>query len=140
VWDEADADHQAAGSKGKVISDIQAKTDNLPASPAPASEYDTEMARITADVATEAKQDIIESAITALNDISVANILAGTIEGSITVKKALAIVMAFVAGLTSGGGTTEIIFKNQADDTNRIKMTVDADGDRSSITIDTSDL
>ena len=53
---------------------VKAKTDNLPASPAPAneydteldanmstrapaSEYDTEMARITADVATEAKQD-----------------------------------------------------------------------------------
>jgi len=48
-----------SGVKG-VADAVQAKTDNLPASPAPASEYDTEMARITADVATEAKQDIID--------------------------------------------------------------------------------
>lgn len=42
------------------IQGVKDKTDNLPASPAPSSEYDTEMARITADVATEAKQDITD--------------------------------------------------------------------------------
>jgi hypothetical protein len=46
-----------------VVDAIKAKTDNIPASPAPASEYDTEMARITANVATEAKQDIIDTAV-----------------------------------------------------------------------------
>ena len=47
---------------------VKAKTDNLPASPAPASEYDTEMARITANVATEAKQDIIDTVVDAIKN------------------------------------------------------------------------
>lgn len=55
-----------------VVDAIKAKTDNLPATPAPAGEYDTEMARITADVATEAKQDTIIGYI----DTEVAAILA----------------------------------------------------------------
>ena len=43
-----------------VVDAVQAKTDLIGASVAPASEYDTEMARITANVATEAKQDVID--------------------------------------------------------------------------------
>jgi hypothetical protein len=47
-----------AGTSIVAISkQVKAKTDNIPASPAPSGEYDTEMARITANVATEAKQD-----------------------------------------------------------------------------------
>lgn len=63
---ELQGDWTNGGRLDLLIDAIKAKTDNLPASPAPASEYDTEMARITADVATEAKQDIID---THVNDI-----------------------------------------------------------------------
>lgn len=58
---ELQGDWTNGGRLDLIIDAIKAKTDNLPASPAPASEYDTEMARITADVATEAKQDIIDT-------------------------------------------------------------------------------
>lgn len=54
------------GSIDLLIDAIKAKTDNIPASPAPASEYDTEMVRITANVATEAKQDIIDTIVDAI--------------------------------------------------------------------------
>jgi len=46
----------------KAVADaIQAKTDLIGASVAPAGEYDTEMAYVTEAVATEAKQDIIDT-------------------------------------------------------------------------------
>jgi len=45
---------------------VQAKTALIGASVAPAAEYDTEMARLTADVATEAKQDIVDTVVDAI--------------------------------------------------------------------------
>lgn len=51
----------------KAVADaVQAKTDLIGASVAPASEYDTEMARVTANVATEAKQDIVDTVVDAV--------------------------------------------------------------------------
>jgi hypothetical protein len=72
----------------------------------------------------------------------VQDILAGNgiVEGTITQKQAQSIILAFVSGICEGGKTTEIIFKNNAGDTNRITMTVDKYGDRSNVTIDVSDL
>jgi hypothetical protein len=64
----------------------------------------------------------------------------GVIEGTITLKHALSIIMAFASGKCGGGKTTEIKFRNNADDTDRITMTVDKYGDRSNVTIDVSDL
>jgi len=62
------------------------------------------------------------------------------IEGTITLQKAISILLAFVAGKTNGGGSTEIKFRNQSDDTDRITMTVDTDGNRSAVTINVDDL
>lgn len=86
VWDEANADHVAAGSTGKALSDIntnaaaiKAKTDNLPSDPADASV----VAGLIAAV--EAKVDIIDdfldteiAAILAAVDTEVAAIKAKT--------------------------------------------------------------
>ena len=60
---ELQADWVDGGRLDLLIDAIKAKTDNIPASPAPANEYDTEMARVTANVATEAKQDIIDTVV-----------------------------------------------------------------------------
>jgi len=49
-----------------VVDAVQAKTALIGASVAPAAEYDTEMARLTADVATEAKQDIVDTVVDAI--------------------------------------------------------------------------
>ena len=209
---------------------VKAKTVNLPASPAPANEYDTEMAHITADVATEAKQDVIdgivddiksylidggridllldaiivdiaalnnvsiadvqtaltnqgytaaravllsnldatissiiaalvtvqadldnpdqykadvsalalEATVAALNNVSVNDILTAVIEGTITFEQMLRIFLARMAGKASGGGTTDIKFRDLADSKDRIDMTVDTNGDRSAVTLDGS--
>jgi len=71
-------------------------------------------------------------------DTEVATIVTatGAVEGTITLKQALSIILAACAGKSNGGGTTTIHFRNQADDKNRITATVDGDGNRSAITLD----
>ena len=76
--------------------------------------------------------------IAALNDITVAEMLAGIIEGALDLQEVLRIILSFVAGTTTGGNTTNPIFKSQDGGTDRIDMTVDSDGDRSSVTVDGS--
>jgi hypothetical protein len=80
------------------------------------------------------------SEITALNDITVANILAGVVEGTVTIKHAIAAILAFSAGTTDGANTTSLVFKNQAASKDRITMTVNTNGERSAVTLDVTDL
>ena len=63
-----------------------------------------------------------------------------TIEGAITLQAALSTILAALAGKVTGGGTDEITHRNQADDTDRLVMSVDTQGNRTSTTIDVSDL
>jgi hypothetical protein len=100
------------------VAAIKAKTDNLPADPA--------------------DQSAVEAAIAAISTITVADILAGVVEGSITLQQTLRVVLAFVAGKASGGGTAAPSFRDQADTKNRIALTVDESGNRSAVTLDLS--
>lgn len=68
--------------------------------------------------------------------ITVNDIFTGTIEGSINLQEALMLMLAFVAGEATGGGTTTVNFRNQADTKNRISYTVDEDGNRTAVTLD----
>ena len=72
--------------------------------------------------------------ITALNDISVADILAGETESGLTLKHAMQIITALALKAT-GGGTSSISFRNYGDTKNRLTMTVDEDGNRTAVTI-----
>jgi len=74
--------------------------------------------------------------IDALNNITVADILAGVIEGTITLQQSLRGLMATEFGKASGGDTTSIKFRNLADTKNRITETVDSNGNRTSVTLD----
>jgi hypothetical protein len=67
---------------------------------------------------------------------SVADILAGSVEGAITLAQALRAILAYVAGTASGGGTHTVTFSSQDGLTDRIVMTVDANGNRSSVVLD----
>lgn len=82
--------------------------------------------------------DVITSsalAASAVNEI-VAGLLAGVVEGTITVQQALMLVDAVLAGKASGGATTTMRYRNPADTKNRVTATVDADGNRSAVTLD----
>ena len=57
-------------------------------------------------------------------------------ETGITLRKAINIMLAALAGKSSGGGTATIKFRDQADGKDRITATVDADGNRTAITND----
>lgn len=72
--------------------------------------------------------------ITALNDITVADILAGETETGLTLKHAMQIITALALKAT-GGGTSSISFRNYGDTKNRLTMTVDEDGNRTAVTI-----
>lgn len=64
-------------------------------------------------------------------------VMAETVEGSLDLQAALQILLAVIAGKATGGGTTAITFRNTADDTNRVVMTVDTNGNRSSVVLTT---
>jgi hypothetical protein len=57
------------------------------------------------------------------------------IEGSITLRQALRVVLAALGGKLSGAGTTTITVRDANDTANRIVATVDADGNRSAVTL-----
>jgi hypothetical protein len=61
------------------------------------------------------------------------------IETGLTLRQALRVVTAAVAGKVSGAETTTITFRNaQADSKDRIVATVDANGNRTAVTLDVS--
>jgi len=87
------------------------------------------------DPPTDAEMD---AAFAALNDISVADVLAGTVEGSLTLQQVLRLALAALAGKSTGGGTTTVTFRDNADSKARITATVDASGNRTAMTLDGS--
>ena len=63
--------------------------------------------------------------------------LVNGIETSLTLRQAARVALAALAGKASGMATTTAVFRNaQADTKNRITATVDADGNRSAVTLD----
>lgn len=61
------------------------------------------------------------------------------VEGALTLKAALRIILAAVAGKSTGGGTATVRYRDNADAKDRIVATVAAGGNRSSVTLDGSD-
>ncbi|MCP5016114.1 MAG: hypothetical protein GY938_12715 [Ketobacter sp.] len=95
----------------------------------------------TDNAATEAKQDIIDAnvdaipaLIAALNDLSTTDIETITIETGYTLKEALQLIGAAVAGKLSGAATTTNTIRSLDDSADRITATVDTDGNRSAVT------
>jgi hypothetical protein len=60
------------------------------------------------------------------------------VEGTLTLRQLMKVFLAVLAGKSAGGGTLTITFRDNADSKNRISATVDANGNRSDVTIDAS--
>jgi hypothetical protein len=58
------------------------------------------------------------------------------IEGAYTLQDALKIILAYMGGKASGGGTTTVTFRDTGDTTDRVVQTVDANGNRSAVVLD----
>lgn len=80
--------------------------------------------------------DAVLAAIAALNNVSVANILGATVEGSTTLVQSLRLLNAALGGKASGLETTTAVYRDVGDSKDRITATVDADGNRSAVTLD----
>lgn len=74
----------------------------------------------------------------ALSAAAIDEIIDEVIEGTLTLRQVLRILLAEAVGKAAGGGTTSITFRDQADTKNRIAATVDASGNRSAVTLDAS--
>jgi len=64
------------------------------------------------------------------------NIHDEVIEGTLTFRKLMKILLAFAAGKSTGGGTATITFRDNADTKARITATADANGNRTAVTLD----
>jgi len=60
------------------------------------------------------------------------------IEGTLTGRQTLRLNLAVLAGKSSGGGTVTLKFKDTSGATDRVTATVDADGNRTAMTLDVS--
>jgi len=97
--------------------------------------------------ATATAKGTLAAAITVTGDLlTTANVAdailddANAVETGLTVRNALRLMAAALAGELSGGATTTITIKNAvAGDKDRIEATVDANGNRSSVTVDLTD-
>lgn len=154
-----------AGYLDTEIAAIKAKTDNLPSDPADASDIaasfstvnstlstiagyiDTEVATIV----TQTSAASIRSALglasanldtqldalpTAAENATALMDLSNGIETGVTPRQALRLILAAEAGKLSGAATTTITIRNVGDSKDRIVATVDADGNRSALTLD----
>jgi len=84
----------------------------------------------------DANVDAVLIDIAALNDITVSDIIAGVTDGTFDLQEMMRLILAATAGKSSGGGTDTLIFRDAADTKARITATVDANGNRTAMTLD----
>jgi len=95
------------------------------------AEVDSALSDYNAPTKTE-----MDSGFAALNDITVTEIWNGIVEGSYTYQDFVRLMGSVMFGKASGGNSTNIKFRDTADTKNRIDETVDAYGNRTSVTLD----
>jgi hypothetical protein len=110
----------AAASAAIASAAIKLKTDNLPGAPAAVG---------SAMTLTGGERDSIAAAL--LN-------LADGIETGYTVKQTLRLELAVLAGKISGAPSSPILIRDVNDSKNRVTAAVDADGNRTAVTLDVS--
>jgi hypothetical protein len=148
------------------VAAIKAKTDNLPSDPADASDIaaafavtngkidavddflDTEIAAIKAktDQLTFTTANQVDATAATVSDktgyrlsaTGVDDVLDEAVEGSYTLRQYLRLFASALLGKVSGGATTTNTFRDTSDSKDRITATVDADGNRTTVTLDGS--
>jgi len=72
------------------------------------------------------------------SNLTAAQVWTNVIEGSMTAEQMMRIMLSALGNKASGAETTNMLFRDLADSKNRINATVDANGNRSSVTLDGS--
>jgi len=145
---ELQLDWVDGGRLDLLIDAIKAKTDNLPTDPADQSALEALLTAIddyldTEIAAIKAKTDLIPASPAATGDIPSANSVADAlldrtdgIETNWTLRQALRVILAALAGKLSGADSTSVAIRDVNDAKDRISATVDADGNRSAVSYD----
>jgi len=82
---------------------------------------------------------IITSTLTGDEKYAILDIPASpTVEGAYTIIHALRLILSYLIGKATGGGTSQGTFRDTGDSKNRVVMTVDTNGNRSTVTLDAS--
>ena len=120
-----------------IVADTnELQTDNIPgALSTHDGKLDTVDGIVDAIVADTGTDGVVLKA-AGLNADAVDEILDEVIEGTITLRQAIRLLLAAACGKLSGGGTATATFRDTGDSTNRIVATVTADGNRTAVTLD----
>lgn len=126
---------RASASAVSALNDVAA-SDVVTAMQAVATDFQADVSALATAAAVAAVDTVVDGIATsvgALNDISVANILDGVIEGTVTLKHSLQISNAVLAGKVTGADGLTISFRDLADSKNRIVTTADANNNRTAV-------
>ena len=82
--------------------------------------------------------NMVKAAVNALNDVTVADIIAGIADGAYDLQEMIRIIFAACSGKSDGGGSPTLHFRDSGDIKDRITATVDVNGDRTAIALDGS--
>lgn len=134
IWDALTSALTTVGSIGKLIKD---NLDAMISSRATPAQVKTQADNALTDYDAPTKAEL-DAGLATLNNIAVADILAGAIEGTLSLEESLRLILAISVGKVSGGGTTSVTFRDTEDTTDRVVATVDSDGNRTSISLDPS--
>lgn len=161
VWNEDIGSHTDVGSAGEAqnkLDAIEEDTNEIQGDLVDGGRIDLILDAILGDT-NELQSDNIPGLIAALNDFDptsdqvivgsntdktgyslssagVDDILDEEVEGTLTHRQILRIVLSVLAGLSTGGGTSTLNFRDVADSKNRVRATVDANQNRTGITLD----
>lgn len=119
------------------INTIDSILDNIHDTDLPAVKTDTAAIATVVDlIPTLAEIEASTVLAKAAGLITVDQIHDEVVEGTLTHRQAMRIMLAALAGKATGGGTTAIAYRDIADTKDRISATVDTDGNRTAITRD----
>jgi hypothetical protein len=121
-------------ASASVVSAIKAKTDNLPASPAAVGSAMTLTSAYDAAKTAAQAGDAMTLQVSERNAVAAALLdLANALDGK-TVRQALRIIAAVLAGKVSGAGSGTETFRGLDDQQNRVVVTADVLGNRTNVT------
>lgn len=96
-------------------------------------------ANLNGDLTATMKTSVTTAATAATPALSAAGVDAihdEVVEGTLTLRHIAKLILSFIGGKASGGGTASIAFRDNADTKDRIVITVNGSGDRSAVTLD----
>jgi hypothetical protein len=133
VWDEDATGHQTQGTFGQAIGDPASDSDTI---------WGLANTNLNATVSSRASQtsvdtvdDFLDTEIAAIK--AKTDLIPGTIDGK-TFSELVTLIAAVLLGKASGLDTTTAIYRAVDDSKDRITATVDTNGNRSAVTLDSA--